>query len=253
MSDWDAPEDEAAPASKTFAPAAKAPIKKKWADEDESSDEDVASDWEASEEEKPAPKAVPQPAALPKKKPLKQRLAEKAAAEEARRANGEVDSDTEDDLLDPAIKKRLERERELEADMKNASDLLQGTSIASSSSNKDLDAILKANPKTKEDFTLLSNQIIDVVIKRLQNKPLYAQFVEHHIRELARPLKDLEVRKSATVLTTLANEKQKEQREGGKKKKTTKPTLGQARPGHADTRVYDEALDDFGRDPDDFM
>lgn len=32
-------------------------------------------------------------------------------------------------MLDPAIKKRIERERELEADLKNASDLLGNTKI----------------------------------------------------------------------------------------------------------------------------
>lgn len=32
-------------------------------------------------------------------------------------------------MLDPAVKKRLDRERELEADLANAADLLQGTSI----------------------------------------------------------------------------------------------------------------------------
>ncbi len=49
------------------------------------------------------------------------------------------------------------------------------------------------------------------------------------------PLKDVEVRKVASGLTTLANEKQKEQRDkaGGKKKAKTaaKPTLGVAKAG----------------------
>ena len=76
--------------------------------------------------------------------------------------------------------------------------------------------------------------IIEVVIKRHQGKPLYAQFVEHHVRELAAPLRDVEVRKAASGLTTLANEKQKEQRDkaSGKKKPKTvaKPTLGAAKP-----------------------
>ena len=51
--------------------------------------------------------------------------------------------------------------------------------------------------------------IIEVVIKRHQGKPLYATFLEHHVRELAQPLRDVEVRKVASTLTTLANEKQK--------------------------------------------
>jgi len=104
----------------------------------------------------------------------------------------------------------------------------------------------------------LSAQIIDIVIKQHQNKPLYPSFVEYHVRQLAEPLKDVEVRKVASGLTTLANEKQKEQREkaSGKKKPKTaaKPTLGAAKPsGKIDMEVYDEALDDFGKDADDFM
>ena len=51
-----------------------------------------------------------------------------------------------------------------------------------------------------------------------------------HVRDLAQPLKDVEVRKAASVLTTLANEKQKETKDkaGGKKKAkpSAKSTLG---------------------------
>ena len=70
---------------------------------------------------------------------------------------------------------------------------------------------------------------MDYIVKRHQNKPLYATFVEMHVKELAAPLKDVDVRKAASGLTTLANEKQREQRNkaGGKKKKgAAKPALG---------------------------
>jgi translation initiation factor 3 subunit J len=96
-------------------------------------------------------------------------------------------------------------------------------------SSSELDAIISSNPRTKEDFIKLSSQIIEL-IKRHQDKPLYAAFVEHHVRELASPLKDVDVRKAASGLTTLANEKQKEARDkaSGKKKPKTvaKPGLG---------------------------
>jgi len=96
------------------------------------------------------------------------------------------------------------------------------------------------------------------------------------VRELAAPLRDVEVRKAASGLTTLANEKQKEQRDkaSGKKKGkgATKPGLGGAKVAsrcvywllhdkilrthyhdRVDTAAYDEALDDFGSNADDFM
>lgn len=76
----------------------------------------------------------------------------------------------------------------------------------------------------------MSAQIIELVIKRHQDKPLYPSFVEYHVRQLAEPLRDVEVRKAASGLTTLANEKQKEQRDkaSGKKKpkSAARPVLG---------------------------
>lgn len=92
----------------------------------------------------------------------------------------------------------------------------------------DIKSILDANPKTKEEFIILSRQIFELVIKRHQDKPLYAAFVEAHAKELANPLRDVEVRKVASGLAALANEKQKEARDkaGGKKKKANKPVLG---------------------------
>ena len=92
---------------------------------------------------------------------------------------------------------------------------------------------------------------------------------------MAGPLKDVEVRKAASGLTTLANEKQREQRDklSGKKKSkaASKPALGGAKAAtkydialairtdltdpviRLDTDIYDEALDDFGTRGDDFM
>ena len=92
----------------------------------------------------------------------------------------------------------------------------------------DIKSILNANPKTKEEFIILSRQVFELVIKRHQDKPLYAAFVEAHAKELASPLRDVEVRKVASGLTALANEKQKEAKEktSGKKKKAPKPILG---------------------------
>lgn len=93
------------------------------------------------------------------------------------------------------------------------------------------------------------------------------------MKELCAPLKDVEVRKAASGLTVLANEKQKDQRDkaSGKKKPkaATKPVLGSSKVSgrqvsatllstclislRMDTSVYDEALDDFGSNADDFM
>ncbi|KAG6821308.1 hypothetical protein H0H93_000169 [Arthromyces matolae] len=257
MSDWDQSDDDTRPA-----PPAKlaTKAKAKWEGEDEEDDEPV-SDWEASseeEEETPAPVTT---AAPPKKKgTLKAKLAEKEAQKAAKKASGDDDDDDEydsDAVLNPREKALRDKQRELNADLNNAAELF-GAAALGGTSSAELDSLISFQPRTKEDFQLFSSRIIEYIIKRHQNKPLYASFVEHHVRELAQPLKDVEVRKAASGLTTLANEKQKDQREkaSGKKKSkgASKPALGVTKTAAKhDTELYDEALDDFGTNADDFM
>ena len=199
----------------------------------------MQSDWEDSSEEEEVKPATTAPAK--KKGTVKAKIAEREAL---KASQAEVSMYDEDDVLDPREKARRDRERELNADLDNAVDLFSGSSINNSNpvsntasattSNgpvktepSPLDKLATANPKTKEEFQAYSKSVIELLIKKHQNKPLYAQFVEMHVRELAQPLKDVDVRKSASALTTLANEKQKEK--AGPKKKTKaagKPTLG---------------------------
>ena len=102
--------------------------------------------------------------------------------------------------------------------------------IRTGTSNSELDKLISYTIRTKDDFLNFSKLIIETIVRRHQSNPHYASFVESHARELASPLKDVEVRKVSSGLTTLANEKQKEQREkaSGKKKgkSATKPALG---------------------------
>jgi len=253
MSDWEASDNETAVSPPRL--ATKKPVKSKWEGEDEEDDGPV-SDWEQSSEEEEKPKSPP-PAPPKKKGTLKAKLAEKEAAKAARKAASE-DSDEEydsDEVLDPREKARRDKEKELNSDLANAAALL-GSAALGGTSSSELDSLISADPHTKDDFQTFSANIIEYIIKRHQQKPLYASFVEQHVRALAEPLKDVEVRKAASGLTTLANEKQKEQRDkaSGKKKPKGKPGLGAAKlVSKLDTSVYDEALDDFGTNADDFM
>jgi translation initiation factor 3 subunit J len=252
MSDWEG-SDDGSPARTV--PSKATTGKGKWEGEDEDNDGPV-SDWEASSDDEVKDKPASAAAPAPKKKgTLKQKLAEKEAARRAQLAAGGSDAEYDEDaVLDPREKARLEKERELESDLSHARDLLDSTTLKGSS-DADLDEILKSSPQSKEDFVALSDAIIAHIIKRHQDKPLYATFVEHHTRALAMPLRDVDVRKAATGLTTLANEKQREKTGGKKKvKSAAKPVLGASKVGNKlDTNVYDEALDDFGTNPDDFM
>jgi len=258
MSDWEDSDGDAGVASPPPTAAKilpKKPAANKWKGEDDDDDEPV-SDWENSESEE-EDKPIAPPIAPPKKKgTLKAKLAEKEAAKAAKLAAGEDEEEDydSDDVLDPRAKALRDKQRELEADMKNAADLF-GTN-SSTYTSADLAALLTSKPKTKDDFVALSKQIMDIVIRRHQDKPLYAAFVEQHVKDLAEPLRDVEIRKAASGLTTLANEKQREAKDktSGKKKKPAKPALGGAKTvNKLDTSLYDEALDDLGNGPDDFM
>jgi translation initiation factor 3 subunit J len=250
-----------APATAAPPPAVKKPVvpgKKKWEGEDEE-ESDPVSDWEESSEEESSDEEAPAPVAPPKKKgTLKAKLAEIEAEKAAKKKDAEDSEEYDSDaVLDPREKARRDKERELKADLNNAADLLGAAALGGTSSSE-LDSLISFQPRTKEDFVKLSDSLIEFVVKRHQSKPLYHTFVEHHSRALAIPLKDVEVRKVASGLTTLANEKQKEQRDkaSGKKKPKTasKPGLGGAKvSARQDTSVYDEALDDFGTNADDFM
>ena len=189
---------------------------------------------------------------------MRAKVAEKEAARAAESTNDDLYD--EDAVLDPRAKALREKQMELESDMKNAAELFGTDSsgmphfvvyphennidsilhavlylfvkillLDDVGAQVDITAILNANPKTKEEFVILSRQIFELVIKRHQDKPLYASFVEAHTKELASPLRDVEVRKVASGLTALASEKQKELKDkaGGKKKKgVVKPALG---------------------------
>ncbi|KAJ7218145.1 eukaryotic translation initiation factor 3 subunit J [Mycena pura] len=254
MSDWEGSgSDTLAKATPPPKPVVH-PKKSKWEGEDEE-DDGPASDWDvSSEEEKPSVAATVEP---PKKKgTLKAKLAQKEAERAARLAAGDDDEYDSEAVLDPREKARQDKEKELNSDLNNAAELFGAA--AHEGSSMELDSLISCQPHTKEDFIKLSNQIVEVIIKRHQSKPLYPTFIEHLARDLAIPLKDVEVRKVASGLTTLANEKQKEQRDkaSGKKKLKSggKPALGAAKASSkVDTSLYDEALDDFGGNADDFM
>ncbi|KAF8271182.1 hypothetical protein EI94DRAFT_1797358 [Lactarius quietus] len=119
--------------------------------------------------------------------------------------------------------------------------------LAAGGSEADYDEDAVLNPREKARLRRSASS------RPISDKPLYATFVEHHARALAQPLRDVDVRKAASGLTTLANEKQREKASGKKKPKSTaKPVLGASKVGNKlDTTVYDEALDDFGTNPDD--
>jgi len=246
MSNWDASSDEDEP-KKVIVPSIVRPSRSKWEDEDADQDDQVLDSWSASEDEasKPAETEHTSKPPIRKKGVTKQKIAEREAAEskeaEERAAQAALDAD-------PVEKRKREQAQQLAADMENARGLL-GTSAISAT-----DGILDVRPQTPEEFEKFANTLVERLYSDHGQRPAYSKFVESLVKGLCQPLKDLEVRKASSALATLANEKQKAQREADKGiKKKAKPALGGAKTANAyDTRAYNEALDDDLGD-DDFM
>ncbi|KAJ2359263.1 Translation initiation factor 3 subunit J component [Coemansia sp. RSA 2618] len=224
--------------------------KSKWDDEDAGSSDDAPDAWDASsdsEDEKTTSVPAPQPK---KKKTLGERIAERQAERDAKKA--EAMQAAEDELdEDPASRKLRERQMQLESDRQAAEDLFAGITIKDTQ-NKD--TLLTLNPKTQDEFDEFQKALVEQ-IQKPKNSRLYVAFLEKLIRELALPLKDSEVRKISSTLTALASEKQKAARDlaKGKKKSNKKATLGGVQKADAfDTAEYSRGVNNFD-DFDDFM
>lgn len=214
----------------------------KWEDED-LDENDIKDSWEEEDE---APKPAPAPI---KKVPLAQKIAEREAAEAARK-KAIAEKKAEDERLSnetPAERRARLRQIEVEADMKNTVDLFGGVSVSDEPSIPGDDSVITMQPRTRAQFDTYAEKLADVVSKH-EISPHFAYFVETFARKLVGPLKDVDVRKVASALTAIANEKQrleKEKEKGGKKGKgKAKPTLASKSVGRLDTSAYEESLDD---------
>jgi translation initiation factor 3 subunit J len=151
---------------------------------------------------------------------------------------------------DETPRERRERERaaELAADLETAQELMSSTKL-----NGAEDDISTFRPRTKDEFDEFSRRLA-TVITSVSNLPHYAMFVTGLVKAIAEPLGSEDVKKVASGLTALSNEKLKaEKGPGGKAKKGKKPTLvvGASKSVAAkyDTKDYGNDDDDF----DDFM
>ncbi|CAO3652684.1 unnamed protein product [Cunninghamella blakesleeana] len=224
------------------------PVKKKWEDEDE--EDDVKDDWEDSDEEEKPQEKKPAPV-IKKKVPLAQKIAEKKAAEEARKKEIEEKkaamaargaAETEEEKFE---KKQRERQLELESDMNHATDLFAGVSVSKPST----ESIESMKPKTRVEFENYRKRLSEMIVANSKSMH-YASFIDQLVRELCVPMKDMDVRKASSSLTALANDKQRQAKEATKSKKKGKPSLAASGKADAlDQRDYDREYDDF----DDFM
>lgn len=114
----------------------------------------------------------------------------------------------------------------------------------------DLSAMPLFRPATKSQFETLRTTVGPIIASHAK-KPHYTLFLQEFAKQMAKDLPSDQIKKIASSLTALSNEKMKEEKaaeKGGKKSKAakTKTTLaGVSRGATADTNTY-EGEEAFG-------
>ncbi|EKD15607.1 translation initiation factor eIF3 subunit [Drepanopeziza brunnea f. sp. 'multigermtubi' MB_m1] len=264
---WDEEDDSSTPPSSP--PTTAAATRRKFDDEED--DSDVLESWDAAEDSEverekakvaAERKAKADAEAAANKKSKAQRIAEKQA-EKARRL-AEEDSESSDE--DEAARRERLRRTEQESDLKHAEDLFGNIGISNArkvttaanavqldskdpTATVDLTALPLFDPKTKLQFEKLRDTLVPVISSN-SKKAQYVIFLQEFTKQLAKELPSDQIKKIASTLTALGNEKMKEEKlaeKGGKKSKAqkTKVALVASRnvSATADTQAYD---DEFG-------
>ncbi|KAK4445648.1 translation initiation factor eIF3 subunit [Podospora aff. communis PSN243] len=258
------------------APTSSAPVttRRKF-DDEEAEDSDVLDSWDAAEdsevEREKAKKAAEAKAkaeaeAAANKKSKAQRIAER----QAERARQLAEEDESSDEETEAQKRQRLRATEKESDLRHAEDLFSGIGISSRKATSAANAVLLDandpnsaidlaslpvfNPSTKTQFELLRNTLVPILTANTK-KAHYSLFLQEFCKQLAKDLPSDQIKKVSSTLTTLSNEKMKEEKaaeKGGKKSKAAKTKTSLAgvgrTPAAADVATYDDAFGD-----DDFM
>lgn len=174
------------------------------------------------------------------------------------------DSDDEDE--DEATRRARLRKSEMDSDLAAAEDLFGELAIGGGSKRSaakptvmadpkdsnntiDLSSLKIFNPSTKDDFHKLRESLAPLLAMN-SKKPQYAIFLVEFCKQIAKDLPSDQIKKVSSGMTTLSNEKMKEEKAAektGKKSKAakTKTSLNATRDVSykADTATYD---DDFG-------
>ncbi|KAG0244861.1 Translation initiation factor 3 subunit J component [Mortierella sp. GBA43] len=238
MSDWENEDAIEAPSI---------PTKKQWDDEDVDED-DVKDEWDASSESEKE-EEVKQPVAKPKKMTLDEKIAQRnAEAERKKQAAQEKAAAVEETKEERAQRLQREQQAMIDSDLANAADLFGAVNVSGASGQLET-----MKPKTKEEFNDFTAALVSLIQKH-EKQGLYVSFLEGLFRELSQNqiCRDVDVRKFASTLTTVANEKQKAAKDASKTKKkgSAKPSLVANKVNTVvDTRDYSNDYDEF----EDFM
>lgn len=189
------------------------------------------------------------------------------------RQRQEQEDASSDESEDETARRQRLKAQEKEADLKNAEDLFGGvggvpsgrtaapkTVLADANdpgSAIDMSKLKLFDPQTRDQFVNLRETLVPLLAAN-SKKAQYSTFAQDFARQLAKDLSSEQIKKMASALSTLSNEKLKEEKaadKGPKKSKAakTKTTLNASRDTtlKADTHNYGD--EDFGLDDGDFM
>jgi len=241
--------------------------------EDEEED-DVLDSWDAAEDSEverekakkaEEAKAKAEAEAKANHKTKKQRIEDKIEQKRLAKLENELDySDSEEDEAD---KRARLRATEKEADLRNAEDLFAGVGGVPESRATAVKAVTVQagdDPADAIDLTKLKifqpvgitgfkkmRETVTPLLVANAKKPQYESFMKDFVKDLSKELNSEQIKKIASGLTALSNEKLREEKaaeKGGKKTKAakTKTSLAASRDisSRADTTLYDDGLDD---------
>ena len=185
--------------------------------------------------------------------------------ETMRRKQAEEEEDSSEEEDTATTRARL-RQREQDSDLKHAEDLIGNIGINKTRSDTkgvalmdprdptsaiDLASLPLFNPNTKDQFLNLRETLVPVLAAN-SKKAQYTLFMQEFSKQIVKDLPSDQIKKIASGLTTLSNEKMKEEKlaeKGGKKSKAakSKATLVANRDTSfkADTTSYADA-DEYG-------
>ncbi|KJX97504.1 eukaryotic translation initiation factor 3 subunit J like protein [Zymoseptoria brevis] len=243
--------------------------------DDEEDGGEVLDSWDAAEDSeverekaKKAAEAKAKADALAKAnaKSKSQRIEEKREERLRQKALEDLDGDSDED---EATKRARARDAELQGDLQHAEDLFGGVGgVPASRGAKpitvqdsddpanaiDLSSLSLFNPTTAHGFLKL-RETLSPLLNNNAKKPQYEMFMKEFSKQIVKEMNSEQIKKIASGLTALSNEKLKEEKaaeKGGKKTKAakTKTSLNANRniSASADTGAYDDGLDE-----DDFM
>jgi translation initiation factor 3 subunit J len=236
----------------------------------------VLEDWEAAddseterEKAKKAEEEKAKAAAIAKAnaKSKAQRVAEHQA-ERARRLAQDEDDSSDEDETEEERRARL-RQTEKDSDLRHAEDLFGDLQVTNNrravkpvtladpndaGNAIDLSSLPIFNPSTKDQFTKLRETLTPLLAAN-SKKAHYTLFMQEFTKAICKELPSDQIKKIASGITTLSNEKMKEEKQtekGGKKTKAQKTkTVLQADRGiggksYADTHAYnaDDGMDE---------